>query len=135
MKRLLREICRLAHDLRGAAATEFAIIAVPLILVMIGTVDFGRVMFAENGLSHAADIGARVILLDNGAANAEVEAAIRDAFTAGAADALNVSLGTASEAGVDVRTIELTYGIDLITPFIDRDALVLDHERRVPVVN
>ena len=128
-----RTLLRHLADERGAAAVEFALIAVPLILLMIGTVDFGRVLYTRNNMIAAADVGARVILLDNDASASAVTDAAKRHFLAAPADELSVSLGTASGNGVDFRTISLEHEIELITPLIVVSRITLDHTRRVPL--
>ena len=117
----------------GAAAIEFALIALPLILLIVGVIDFGRAIYTRNNMIEAADLGARVILLDNVAEGSAVTAEIRDAFIAGPSDALAVDLGTASENGLQFRTITLTYDFDLVAPLVGVDPITMRHTRRVPV--
>lgn len=128
-RRLLRRLA----DERGATAVEFAIITVPLVLLLIGTVDFGRVLYTRNNMIQAADVGARVILLDNAAAAADVTDAIAQAFLAAPDDALSISLGTASENGIDFRTITVGHDVDLVIPLLVLDEIALEHTRRVPL--
>lgn len=52
------------HDQRGAAALEFALIALPLILLTIGVVEVGRAIFTQQSLSYAVDHAARRLYLD-----------------------------------------------------------------------
>ena len=122
---------RLASD-RGAAAVEFALIIVPLVLLLVGVLDFGRVLYLRNNMIEAADVGARVILLDNAATNAEVEDAVQDAFLAGSGS-VAFTPGTASENGIDFRTITIEYDVDLVTPLLVVDTIALSHTRRVPL--
>ncbi len=46
-------------DARGQAMVEFALVFMLVILVMVGIVDFGRVIFAYNDSSHASRDAAR----------------------------------------------------------------------------
>lgn len=128
-----KRLGRLFRQRRGAAAIEFAFVSVPLVLLAVGTVDFGRTLFAQNSLSYAADVGARLIFLDNTVADTDVEAAVTEAFSGGPEAGLNVALGTASESGTNFRTIQLTYEVDLLTPFVIPGEIVLSHDRRVPL--
>src|SRR5688572_20119200 len=45
---------RLFSDCRGQTMVEFALVITIVILVMVGIVDFGRVVFAHNDSSNAA---------------------------------------------------------------------------------
>jgi Flp pilus assembly protein TadG len=48
-----------ARDERGAAAVEFGLLLFPLILILLGIVEFGRGYNAKITLTHAAREGAR----------------------------------------------------------------------------
>ena len=128
-----RAMLRRLADERGAAAVEFALISVPLVLLLIGIIDFGRALYTRNNLIEAADFGARVILLDNSASDATVAQRVRDAFLAAPDDQLTVTLGTASENGINFRTITLQHDVQLITPLLVVDQVALSHTRRVPL--
>lgn len=126
-------ILRPLAEERGATAVEFAIILVPLILLIIGTIDFGRALYTRNNMIEAADVGARVILLDNSATTEAVAGKIRGAFIAGDEDVLDVGMGTATANGIQFRTIDLSYEFDLLTPFLLTDKVTMTHARRVPL--
>ncbi len=49
----------LRRDQRGTALVEFAIVAIPLFLVVIGILDFGRALQYYNDLTQVAGAGAR----------------------------------------------------------------------------
>lgn len=129
----LRTLRRGLAEERGAAAVEVALILVPLVLLLIGIVDFGRVLYTRNNLIESADFGARVILLDNAATDATVTDAIEGAFLAAPDSELTVTLGTASESGINFRTISVEHDVALITPLLVVDQITLDHTRRVPL--
>lgn len=46
-------------DIRGATAVEFAFIASPLILMLLGIVDGGRMLWTQNALQYAVEQAAR----------------------------------------------------------------------------
>src|SRR5690606_17902256 len=48
-----------ASDRRGATAVEFAMVAGPLLLLLFGTVEFGRLMWLRQALEETATAGAR----------------------------------------------------------------------------
>ncbi len=45
---------------RGAVAVEFALVMPVLLLILLGIVDFGRIMFVKNALTYATAQAARV---------------------------------------------------------------------------
>jgi Flp pilus assembly protein TadG len=55
----LRQILRLGRDQEGAAAVEFAICLLPLLLILGGIIDFGHCWYMESMLGTASREGAR----------------------------------------------------------------------------
>jgi Flp pilus assembly protein TadG len=49
----------LGHDQRGTALVEFALVALPLFLVLFGIIDFGRALNYYNDMTQLAGQGAR----------------------------------------------------------------------------
>ena len=47
------------HDRRGAAAMEFALIVVPLFMLVFGTIEFGRLLWTRDVVKQVASDGAR----------------------------------------------------------------------------
>lgn len=92
---------------RGAAAVEFALVVPVLVLLLLGIVEFGRVMQVQSTLSAAAREGVRVTAL--GGTVAEARSAARTAATGlGLTDAqIAVSPAACStgDAGSTVRVI------------------------------
>lgn len=68
---------------RGAAVTEFAIVAPLFFLLVIGFIEFGRALMVQQVLINASRVGARQAIT-TGATSAEVEAAVEE-YTAGVA--------------------------------------------------
>jgi Flp pilus assembly protein TadG len=52
---------------RGAVAVEFAVVLVPLLLILAGIIDYGRIYSAQVTLSAAVREGARTMALQNSA--------------------------------------------------------------------
>lgn len=57
---------RRAHDQRGAAAVELALVLPILVLLIFGIIEFGRGYNAKVSLQGAVREGARVLALDSG---------------------------------------------------------------------
>ncbi len=60
-RRFLPAIGRFGRDPSGASALEFAILALPLILLMLGAIEVGVIYFANFSLENATAQGARLI--------------------------------------------------------------------------
>ena len=65
---------------RAAAAVEFAIVAPVLMLVILGTIEFGRMMMVLELLNNAARNGARLAVLSS-SDTAKVKQAVDDTLT------------------------------------------------------
>lgn len=56
---VLRKLRALLSDRSGASAVEFALIAAPLMLLLVGTVEVGRFFWTQHVVQEAAIAGAR----------------------------------------------------------------------------
>ena len=53
---------RLLHDRRGATALEFALVAAPLIALLLATLETSLLYFAQQGIETATEVAARSIM-------------------------------------------------------------------------
>lgn len=60
-----RSVVRRQGDERGAALVEFALIAMPLFLILFGTIEFGWAFFQLNDIRHGAREGIRLVAVDS----------------------------------------------------------------------
>ena len=120
---------RAAED--GGVAIEFAIVSVALVLVSLGTLEFGRALQVRNQLAYLADIAAREILKDGEADGEAVEAKLREEFQASSPELLQVQIDAADAEGF--RTVSLSYPFTLMIPQLSSDAIMLSTTERVPV--
>ena len=105
----------------GATAVEFALVAGLFLTVLLGIMDFGRVLFTWNAVTEATRVGARVsVVCDKGAARVLAEMQKFAPVTAAnvkidwydGTGAINNSCNSTNCAGVAVSIQNLT-----ITPF------------------
>ena len=132
---------RLRHLIRrddGAAAIEFALIGLLLIVVSVGTIVVGRALFLYNELAHAADRAARLILL--GRTDAEVESGTKqpDLLVSLAPDILDVDPGQMTITDDDgkviaFRTVRLTYRFTPMVSGLTIGSVTMATVRRVPI--
>ena len=59
MSRMIDKYLKILKDRRGTAFVEFGLLAPIFFLVIVGIVDFGRMMWLSNSVEHAATEGAR----------------------------------------------------------------------------
>jgi len=113
---------RLRSD-SGAVAVEFALVLIPLILILLGVIDFGRAYTQQLSLSAAAREGVRVMAVQNDPATARAK--VRDAATAlspALTDSQITISGTGCPTGYSVGqtvTVTVTYPLTSITGMFD----------------
>jgi Flp pilus assembly protein TadG len=80
-------LSRCADDERGTAVVEFAIILLPLLLIVFGVLDFGRALNYYNDLTQIAGQGARAAAVNQnplgGAASSAFQQQLADGATTG----------------------------------------------------
>lgn len=95
-----------SHAERGAAAVEFAIVLVVLLLIIFAIIDFGRLLFASQSVKAASREGART---------AAVRTAWGPVTTAGTVSRVTRDAGS---AGAALAGGTLTYsGVSSVGPF------------------
>src|SRR5687767_15822938 len=110
----------------GGAAIEFAFVSMAVILLGLGTLEFGRALHMQNELSFAVDVGVREVLRDDSISDDALKAKVRAAFDAPHPDLLAITVGTETLDGVQFRTLALTYPVTLLVPVLDNHAIVLN---------
>lgn len=118
-----RSLSRKQSD-SGAAMVEFALIAPLLLLLVFGTIEFGRAYNVQNTLTHAAREGAREYAISQDAAAGE--AAAKDAATS-----LKKSQITATLSSCDPgqpATVRLEYPFELRIAFFPISNMTLASE-------
>lgn len=82
---------RRARSRRGAAAVEFAVVAPVFFLVVLGIIEFGRMVMAQQVITNAAREGARVAVLDSATA-ARVTTRVTDYLAAAGVSGATVTV-------------------------------------------
>lgn len=74
----LEKLCRLCRrNRKGAAAVEFAVVAPLFFLMVLGMIEFGRMIMVQQVITNASREGARMAVLD-GATTAGVRTAVQN---------------------------------------------------------
>ena|SRR5947207_5829573 len=103
------------RDDRGAVAVEFALVLIPLLLVVFGIIDFGRAYNAQQTVTQAARVGARLATLGKSSS------AVKTAVVNAAGTAIDVKSSDVSVSGdctgSDVsETVKVHYHFGYLTP-------------------
>lgn len=115
----------------GASAVEFAIIGGVLVMVLVGILDIGRVLWTQNQIDFLVDRAMRQLLIDPDLTAAELEAGARDGFIAGDPTALNLGLSSETFGGDTYRVVEIEAPFTFFVPVI-AGTITLAASRRVP---
>jgi len=108
-------IGRACRNNNGAAAIEFAFIAMILMMTTLGVFELGRVLFTYHRLATA--IGTTTRLIEMQAANDVIEGSIRSRFSADEQDALTIQVNPNFDTdGIVYTRIEAQYALPLIMP-------------------
>ncbi|MEM9351776.1 MAG: TadE family protein [Planctomycetota bacterium] len=81
----------LSGSRRGASAVEFAIVAPIFFMVILGMIEFGRMMMVQQVITNAAREGARIAVLDS-ATNKKVTDKVNDYLNAGGVAGAKIKL-------------------------------------------
>lgn len=118
----VRPTGRRLHGDRGAAAVEFALVSVLLLLLLFGIIGFGLALYRQQAASHAAREGARLAAVGVGAGRplatcaafaGEVESRGEGAVVSGVSLEVTEASGNATLGIGDVVTVSVTHTIDL----------------------
>lgn len=128
---------------KGATAVEFAIIAMPLIMVTVGTIEVGRALQVRNSMEHNTDRVERSILILERASKSEEPyiktASGREILTTrlkGGYDSAAVGAPTPETVDgtvISFSTITLSENFQLLIPFLDSSPITMTVQRKVLV--
>jgi len=99
---------------RGAAAVEFAILLPLLLMLVLGTIEFGRAYNAQITLTNAARDGVRVMAINNDPTAAK-KAAQNAAASVSTIPVSNITLSTTTCSTGNQVTLTIKYTLSTIT--------------------
>lgn len=103
---------------RGASAVEFAIVAPVFMLIVLGIVEFGRMVMVQQVITNAAREGARISVLDS-ATTGRVTARVNDYLAAASLPnaTVTVSPSPPTSAGFDEPvSVEVRIPFSAVSP-------------------
>ncbi|ACP21834.1 type IV pilus associated TadE family protein (plasmid) [Sinorhizobium fredii NGR234] len=124
----------------GATAVEFALVCFPLLLLVLGVIEFGRAFYVRNDMSYAADVAAREVLIGKIArdapdseAQAKLASAVRDSFDSGDPARLEIAVTKQTVDGIDFRVLSIRYPLEFLLPGMTETSFSLALSRRIPI--
>jgi Flp pilus assembly protein TadG len=100
---------------RGAAAVEFAILLPLLLMLVLGTIEFGRAYNTQITLTNAARDGVRVMAIANDPAGAKTAAKNAAASVSTTIPTSDVTLSTDACSTGNQVTLTIKYNLSTIT--------------------
>ncbi|CCQ45340.1 tadE-like family protein [Pseudarthrobacter siccitolerans] len=100
---------------RGAAAVEFAILLPLLLMLVLGTIEFGRAYNAQITLTNAARDGVRVMAIGNDPAGAKTAAQNAATSVSTTIPTSDITLSTNACSTGDQVTLTIKYNLSTIT--------------------
>lgn len=134
MKALGKDIGRLLRDRVGSSALEFALVALPFVLLLLGTVEVARLALYQNALSNATMAASRLFLVDPDTTAGELKQQMSARIPKVEPDRLAVTFFDTTVGGVTYRTLETTYDLDLMVPTLFDFEFTLRNDTIVPIL-
>ncbi len=123
-------LSRFAACASGAAAIEFALVAPPLFMLLIGGVEVGRAMDLHNQLRRAADVAARAVMMEPTSTVATVQSAMQAVLHVPDRSLLSVTLTRETIAGLNYVLIEASFPFTTVAPIASLTSATITVRRR-----
>ena len=128
----MRIVTSLKRDRSGVAAVEFALVAPILIAMIFGIWNAGFMLFADNGIRDAVEVGARSATVFPRPSEAAIRQKINDRYfgpRAGTISGPTLTYGVRNTA--PVVTISMSYTHQINFPFMANRSVTFSHQRTV----
>lgn len=113
-------------------ALEFAGVLVALTLIMLGTVEFGRLLWIRSTMQHAVEEAARQAMLNPAATSLEIADHGRASLAGMNPDKFTLSVTYESVGGVDYALVEADHNFELMAKIVPIGPVTLNAKMRVP---
>jgi len=123
------------RDQRGVTAIEFAITLPLLLLIVLGTLEFGRALKARNEMSHALSRVVRVINLDSNKTTEDIAEILGTYLADYGSEDLDVNVLSTAISGTDYMRISVGFPFHTIIPFSSVSTVTLDVDTLAPVIS
>ena len=122
-----------ASDTSGAAAVEFAFVAPPFVLLLIGIVVFGWAMNCTSSLRLAIEASGRALEINPNLTSADLTAIAQSELSSlGDANVTITLTADSSVAGVTMNRVTGNYNVDLQLPFMPVQHITFQSSVDVP---
>jgi Flp pilus assembly protein TadG len=113
---------RLLGDRGGVSAIEFGILAPVLFTLLLGSLDFARMLYVRQGMEYATEQALRYYMLNPSAAQSAVTSQLTGAMVGGMGGQLSVAYADTvncnSNSSATCTTITVTYPFHFVAGFL-----------------
>jgi Flp pilus assembly pilin Flp len=108
------------QDTEGAAAVEFALVSLAFMMLLLGTLEMGRMLYIWNNMQYTLEQATRTALVTADVTEAQIQQFITDEMVDAAVDANDFTVTITFTTVNDVNFVEVIgmYDYDLILPFV-----------------
>lgn len=124
---------RFVNNADGAAAVEFALIGIPLVLLLLGLIEFGRALHIRSAMDNVVDRAQRMILIDSAVSTTRLTSRMKEYFLAGDPEGLVIHVSDNSQSGVDYRLVRVSYDMRLLLPMPLGQDITLTIDRKIAI--
>lgn len=129
LRRLLRAIGR---EDSGAAAIEFAVGSIAILMCVVGAVEFGRYFYIKNKLDYVVSEAGRYAITNPSASDSAISSEVTNNAPTGVTP--NVTVTSTQSGSVTYKTITATGTVALASKLFPFVSLDVTSRTRVPVM-
>lgn len=128
---------RFAADHCGTSAVEFAIIALPLMVTITGTIESGRAFWTWSLIGHETDNAVRRVIVANAVTASAVESDIRTALSRLAQSdlAIDVAITPASAGAPGALNVNVVFSFRTALSFVWPAPISITQNVQYPIIN
>ncbi len=129
----LRAIGRALDCRRGATAVEFAIIAPVFLVMVLATVELGRVMWIKGSIQFAVEQTSRYAMVNTSASMSDLQTYAGNQLLGIDSSQVTFLAQTESADGASFVSITGTYNFSVLIPIVPLPDVTLNAKSRVPL--
>lgn len=130
-------LSRFAGDRAGTSAVEFAIIALPLMVAITGTIETGRAFWTWSLIGHESENAVRRVIIADAVTPGAVESDIRTALARLAQSdlAIDVAITPASAGAPGTLNVDVVFSFRTALSFVWPTPIAITQSVQYPIVN
>lgn len=124
---------RLVRNVSGAAAVEFALVAPLAVLILVGILQFGVLIFNRNTVQYAVEQAGRYVMVHESVSDQQIiDQIAKNVVGLNAAD-ISATIVTSASNGVTFVTITANYPFRFLSGLLPFGTIEVSGQTRVPL--